>query len=243
MKAMLFAAGLGTRLKPFTDTRPKALIEIGGMTLLERCINQLRQNGIRELVINIHHFARQIENYLSRHHNFGLVIHISDERDQLLNTGGGILKAKDFLLGEEPVLLVNVDILTNLNFGQVLDFHLASQSLATLVVRQRSTSRYLLFNHNQLAGWKNHQTGEVKISRPDLIETAEEYAFSGIHLIQPQLLDRITESGKFSIIELYLRLARTEKIGAFIDRQSVWMDLGKTEDLPRAEKLIQQLKS
>jgi len=241
MKAMLFAAGLGTRLKPLTDEKPKALVEIGGKTLLQRCLEQLRKNGIQDIVINVHHFAGQIKDFLSGHQNFGLNISISDESDQLLDTGGAILKAKELLAGEEPILLINVDILTNLELIRILDHHIETGSLASLVVRKRKTSRYLLFSSNQLAGWKNTQSGEVKASRPEIIDLAEEFAFSGIQIIQPQLLNLISETGKFSIIDLYLRLAKTEKISAYIDDDSVWMDLGKVDELSLAEALIRKL--
>ncbi|WP_372776357.1 nucleotidyltransferase family protein [Mangrovibacterium sp.] len=241
MKAMLFAAGLGTRLKPLTDTKPKALVEIGGMTLLERCIRQLEQNGIREIIINVHHFADQISSFLKERENFGLNIQISDESNELLDTGGGLLKAKELLLGEEPILLINVDILTNLDFKALFKAHQKSHSIATLVVRNRETSRYLLFNGNVLAGWKNKKNGELRISRLELLDDAEEFAFSGIHIIEAQLLNLINESGKFSIIDLYLRLAKTHKIGAYIDERSAWMDLGKVADLGQAEALIRQL--
>ena len=241
MKAMLFAAGLGTRLKPLTDSRPKALIEIGGMTLLERCILQLKQNGIHDITINVHHFGEQIVSFINKHDNFGLSIHISDESEQLLDTGGGILKAQEFLAGDEPILLINVDVLTNLDLTKLLEYHINSNSLATLVVRKRQTSRYLLFNQNLLVGWTNKKNGELKISRPSLIDQAEEFAFSGIHIIQPELLERIEEQGKFSIIDLYLRLAKTEKISAYVDADSVWMDLGKVDEISQAEELIKQL--
>jgi NDP-sugar pyrophosphorylase family protein len=243
MKAMLFAAGLGTRLKPLTNNKPKALVEIGGITLLERCIKQLKKNGIRELVVNVHHFADQIKVFLEQHNNFGLAVSVSDESEQLLDTGGGILKAKELLAGDEPILLINVDVLTNLNFTELLAYHLQNKALATLVVRQRPTSRYLLFNKQTLVGWKNKQSGELKVSRPGAIAEADEFAFSGIHIIQPELLDKITETGKFPIIDLYLRLAKSFKICAFIDRQSVWMDLGKVNELAQAEELVKKLEA
>lgn len=241
MKAMLFAAGLGTRLKPLTDNKPKALVEIGGTTLLERCIRQLGRNGISDVVINVHHFADQICAFLEANQNFGLNIQVSDERELLLDTGGGLLKAKSLLAGNEPILLVNVDILTNLDFGSVLEAHQKKPALATLVVRRRQTSRYLLFNQGVLAGWKNEKSGELKVSRSELIEQAEAFAFSGIHIIEPQLIDLITETGKFPIIDLYLRLAKTETIRAFVDSESVWMDLGKVDELAQAEALIKKL--
>ncbi len=243
MKAMLFAAGLGTRLKPLTDDKPKALVEIGGITLLERCIKQLIRNGICEIVINIHHFGDQIKDFLEQHQNFGLSISVSDESDALLDTGGAILKAKALLTGSDPILLINVDILTNLNFKKILDYHIQNRAFATLVVRQRSTSRYLLFNRQILVGWKNKKSGEIKVSQPEKIANANEFAFSGIHIIQPELLDEITESGKFSIIDLYIRLAKSHKICAFVDSDSVWMDLGKVEELSQAEELVKKLEA
>lgn len=241
MKAMLFAAGLGTRLKPLTDNKPKALVEIGGITLLERCIRQLDRSGISDIVVNVHHFADQICDFLEANENFGLNIRVSDEREQLLDTGGGMLKAKALLAGNEPILLVNVDILTNLDFRSVWEAHSQHPALATLVVRRRQTSRYLLFNEGVLSGWKNEKSGELKVSRPELIDESEAFAFSGIHLVGPELLDLITETGKFAIIDLYLRLAKTETIRAFVDSKSVWMDLGKVDELAQAEELIKQL--
>ncbi len=241
MKAMIFAAGLGTRLKPLTDNKPKALVEIGGTSLLERCINQLKKSGISEVIINVHHFAKQMKAFIAEHDNFGITVHISDESEQLLDTGGGILKAREFLQGTEPILIVNVDVLTNLDFSALLSYHRQQHALATLVVRQRSTSRYLLFNDHMLAGWTNKSTGEVKASRPELIEKSEEFAFSGIHLIEPEMLNLISETGKFSIIDLYLRLARQHKIACFEDKHSAWMDLGKIQDVDKAIELIAQL--
>lgn len=238
MKAMIFAAGLGTRLKPLTDDRPKALVEIGGITLLERCINHLKQSGVQEVIINVHHFAGKMKAFLAAHNNFGITIHISDESDELLDTGGGILKAGEWLQGNDPILIINVDVLTDLNFETLLAYHCQQKALATLVVRQRATSRYLLFKHHRLVGWTNKNTGELKASRPAEVDKADEYAFSGIHIIQPELLELITEQGKFSIIDLYLRLAREHDIACYVDNDSAWMDLGKIQDLDKATQLI-----
>jgi NDP-sugar pyrophosphorylase family protein len=239
MKAMIFAAGLGTRLKPLTENKPKALIEIGGKSLLERSIIYLKSYGINDITVNVHHFAQQIKDFLEQHNYFGLTIHISDESSLLLDTGGGILKAKSFLQGNESILLINVDILTNLNLNHFFKFHRESNALASLVVRQRQTSRYLLFDKkDQLSGWKNVTSGELRISRPESVAEAIPMAFSGIHLIQPEMLSLIHESGKFSIIDLYLRLSATEKILAFPDTESIWMDLGKYEEIDEAEELI-----
>ena len=242
MKAMIFAAGLGTRLKPLTETRPKALVEIAGKTLLERSICYLKSYGISDITINVHHFPEQITGFLAQNKNFGIRISVSDESDALLDTGGGILHAKRYLQGDEPVLLINVDILTNLNLNRLLQAHKESGALASLVVRNRVTSRYLLFDRNrQLSGWKNVKTGELKISRPGATDDSRQLAFSGIHLIDPKLPGKITENGKFSIIDLYLRLAASEKIIAFEDTESVWMDLGRYDELAEAGRLIQQI--
>lgn len=238
---MIFAAGLGTRLKPLTDHKPKALVDIGGKTLLERSVTYLKNYGINDITINVHHHAQQIRHFLKQQSDFGISIHVSDETDMLLDTGGGLLKAKEYLEGKKPVLLMNVDILTNLDLYRFFHFHKTAGALASLVVRQRKTSRYLLFNReNQLCGWKNHSTGEVRTSRPNSMEEATPVAFSGIHMIGPELFSLIRESGRFSIIDLYLRLSTSEKIVAFEDDDSVWMDLGKFEDIAAAEKLVQQ---
>ena len=242
MKAMIFAAGLGTRLKPLTNDRPKALVEISGKNLLERCIENLKQQGISDIIINVHHYSEQISSFLKQHNNFGLNLQISDESNKLLDTGGGLLKAKSLLAGKEPILIINVDILTDLNFRELEEYHIKEEALATLVVRERETSRYLLFDDtNQLIGWKNKQTGAIKICRKSGITQANNYAFSGIQIIEPELLELITETGRFSIIDLYLRLAKKQTIKAFVDDKSRWMDLGKYEQIAQAEQLIKQL--
>ncbi|MGD9930382.1 MAG: nucleotidyltransferase family protein [Mangrovibacterium sp.] len=244
MKAMIFAAGLGTRLKPLTLDRPKALVELEGQTLLERSVRYLKAYGITDITVNVHHFAPQVTDFLREKANYGVNLHISDESGELLDTGGAILKARDFLAGDDPILLMNVDILTDLNLNRLLESHKQSGALASLVVRNRKTSRYLLFDpENQLTGWKNEITGEQKICRPHQIDFSTPLAFSGIQIIQPRLLDLMTETGKFSIIDLYLRLAATEKILAFTDADSIWMDLGKYKQLDDARKLARQLDS
>ncbi|HKJ41712.1 MAG TPA: nucleotidyltransferase family protein [Sunxiuqinia sp.] len=241
MKAMIFAAGLGTRLKPLTDDRPKALAEISGKTLLQRCIENLKRQGISDVVINVHHFSTQIISFLKEHNNFGLHVQISDESSELLETGGGLLKARPLLMGDQPILIINVDVLTDLDFQKLEGFHQHEKALATLVVRRRKTSRYLMFDTNrQLTGWKNLKSGTTKVCRMNDFENSNEYAFSGIQLIQPELLDLITETGRFSIINLYLRLAEKHSIKAFVDEQSNWMDLGKYEQLEEAKQLIQK---
>ncbi len=239
---MLFAAGLGTRLQPLTNSKPKALVEINGKTLLQRSLESLKAQGISDVVINVHHFPDQLIDFLHQHNHFAMNIQISDERDELLDTGGGILNAISLFKPDEPILILNVDVLTNLSFRELLHFHQQEKALATLVVRNRKTSRYLLFDDkHQLTGWKNEQTGSTKISRPNEFPQSTPYAFSGIQIIQPKLLNQIHEKDKFSIIDLYLRLAKTEIIKAFVDENSAWMDLGKYEQMGEAERLVKKL--
>ncbi|MFY9151553.1 MAG: nucleotidyltransferase family protein [Prolixibacteraceae bacterium] len=239
MKALLFAAGLGTRLKHHTQDKPKALVSLAGKPLLQHAIEHLKQFGISEITINIFHFAAQVIEFIEANNSFGITIHISDERGQLLDTGGGLKKAGDFLKGDEPVLIYNVDVISNLDLNVLMKYHQEQKALATLVVRQRETSRYLMFDKKQqLAGWKNFSSGEIRVCREDSFPEAEPLAFSGIHLIEPKLLDLITEEGKFPIMDLYLRLAKDHRIKAFIDQSDLWMDLGKPEQLELAEELF-----
>ena len=239
MKALLFAAGLGTRLKEHTHDKPKALVNLAGKPLLHHAIEYLKQFGITEITINVFHFADQVISFLEEHNSFGINIHISDEREQLLDTGGGLKKAGVFLKGNEPILIYNVDVISNLDVNALLEYHQEQKALATLVVRSRETSRYLMFDRNlQLSGWKNFSNEETRISRPESFADAQPLAFSGIHIIQPELLNLITEVGKFSIMDLYLRLAKDQSIKAFIDQSDLWMDLGKPDQLVAAEKLF-----
>ena len=239
MKALLFAAGLGTRLKEHTQDKPKALVSVAGKPLLQHAIEHLKQFGISDITINVFHFAEQVISFVKENNSFGIDIHISDERDQLLDTGGGLKKAGTFLKGNEPILIYNVDVISNLDLNSLLKYHQEQKALATLVVRQRETSRYLMFDHNlQLAGWKNFSNGETIVSRAESFANAQPLAFSGIHIIQPEFLELITEVGKFPIMDLYLRLAGNHSIKAFVDRSDLWMDLGKPEQLLAAEKLF-----
>ena len=239
MKALLFAAGLGTRLKEHTQDKPKALVSIAGKPLLQHAIEYLKKQGITDITINIFHFADQVISFVEENNSFGIDIHISDERPQLLDTGGGLKKAGIFLKGDEPILIYNVDVISSLDLNVLLKYHLEQKALATLVVRQRETSRYLMFDQNlQLAGWKNFSNGETIISRPESFADAQPLAFSGIHIVQPEILELITEEGKLSIMDLYLRLSKDHSIKAFIDQSDLWMDLGKPEQLFAAEKLF-----
>jgi NDP-sugar pyrophosphorylase family protein len=239
MKAMIFAAGLGTRLQPLTNKKPKALIEVGGETLLERIIKKLQYYGISEIVINVHHLADHILAFLKAKNNFGTTIHISDERNLLLDTGGGLKKAAPLLAGNEPILIHNVDVLSDTNLNELVDFHLREEALATLLVRNRNTERYLLLDQNhRLTGWENIRTGERKWVNPGKAGKTRSLAFGGIHVIHPIFLNRIRPTGRFSIIDTYLEQARDGKIVGFEDNQGRWMDIGKPEQLEKARRLF-----
>ncbi len=237
MKAMIFAAGLGTRLYPFTIDKPKALIEIAGKTLLQLAIEKVSLAGYHDLVINIHHFGDQIIRFLEKNHNFSLDITISDERNQLLNTGGGILKAAPLLDGDEAFLVYNVDVLSNIDLQLFRKHHIKQGGLATLAVRDRKTSRYLAFDDSmQLTGWRNIKTGDEIASRN--MHNCCLLAFSGIQLIEPAIFKLITEKESFPLIPLYLRLASDQRIMGYNDQASLWMDLGKPDQIREAEKII-----
>ena len=219
MKAMIFAAGTGSRLKPLTDHTPKALIPIGGKPMLEHVILKLKSSGFDQIVINLHHLGNQIVDFLEANNNFGVRIEISDESDYLLDTGGGIKKATSLLCGNEPFLIHNVDILSNVDLKKLYDTHVQTNPLATLLVSQRNTSRYLLFNkENRLCGWRNHETGEVKSYYPYFDpDQHNEYAFSGIHVLSPKILELMEEwTGKFSIINFYLAICAKTDIRAYM---------------------------
>jgi mannose-1-phosphate guanylyltransferase len=236
MKAMVLAAGLGTRLRPLTNDRPKALVELAGYTLLGITLRRLASFGIREVIVNVHHFAAKVVEYLKENDNFGLRIEISREDDLLLDTGGGLKKAAWFFLEgptQEPFLVHNVDVISTIDLARMLQCHRDNDALATLAVQQRETSRRLLFdNHNQLCG---RQTGS---DSPEIVRHATDLtplAFSGIHVISPEFLGMITEQGVFSIISTYLRLAREgHRILAFRADEYHWRDLGKPEHIAEA---------
>jgi len=239
MKAMIMAAGLGTRLRPLTNDRPKALVEIHGRTLLEIAIARLRQFGVREIIINVHHFAGMIMDYLKANGNFGLRLEISHE-DVLLDTGGGLKKAAWFFLEEGasagPFILHNVDVLSTIDLDRMLAFHQQNQSLATLAVQQRETSRYLLFDPKmQLCGRLLAKERKTEMARPSA--DPEPLAFTGIHILSPRLLGMIREEGVFSIIQSYLRLAgEGERIIGYRAEDAYWRDLGTSESVARAEE-------
>jgi NDP-sugar pyrophosphorylase family protein len=244
MKAMILAAGLGTRLRPLTDDRPKALVEVSGHTLLEITLRRLREFGVRETIVNVHHFADMVVDYLKTNDNFGMRIEISRE-DVLLDTGGGLKKAARFFLqdsneSDEPFLLHNVDVISTIDLERMLQFHRANQALATLAVQNRETSRYLLFDEqNLLCGRRYGRNGDPQMARP--ARPTQPLAFSGIHVVSPCLLPLLTEQGAFSIIDSYLRLAaQGEKIGAFRADEYYWRDLGKPENIAQAEQDVSQ---
>ena len=236
MKAMVLAAGLGTRLRPLTDNRPKALVEIGGRTLLEITLWRLREFGIREVIINVHHFAEMIVVYLRARQNFGMRIEISPE-EALLDTGGGLKKAGWFFredAGKEPFLLHNVDVVSTVDFARLVKCHRENAALATLAVQDRETSRYLLFDEQvRLCGRRAGLDGEAEFVRPSSRWSA--LAFTGIHVISPQFLTMMSEDGAFSIINTYLRLAEAgDKILGFRADDYYWRDLGKPEQVRQA---------
>ena len=238
MRALIFAAGLGKRLYPLTLDKPKALVEIAGKTLLEMAIEKVKEAGYNELVINIHHIGDLIIEFLEKNNNFGLTITISDERNQLLDTGGGILKAAPWLDGDEPFLVYNVDVLSDIDLQLFRKYHEERGGLATLAVRDRKTARYLVFDESmQLSGWRNIKTGEEICSRN--MHNCSLLAFSGIQLIEPEIFKLINETGSFPLIPLYLRLASDNKIMGYHDHSSTWMDLGKLDQIIEAEKFFE----
>jgi len=237
MKAVIFAAGLGTRLKPLTNDKPKALVKVGNKTLLELAIRFLQKQGINEFVINIHHFGQLVLDYLEANNNFGSTIHISDERDQLLNTGGGLV-AMEKWLKEEPFIIYNVDILSKINLSQMINVHKKSESLVTLAVSDRVSSRYFLFDNSQkLCGWKNIKTGEVKLVLSKT-EQFQDLAFSGIHIISPDIFNYKPDDKVFSIVDWYLELAKDHRLSGFNHSGTFWLDVGKIPTLEEAKKYI-----
>jgi NDP-sugar pyrophosphorylase family protein len=240
MKAMILAAGLGTRLRPLTDDRPKALVEVGGRTLLEITITRLRTFDVREVIINVHHFADMVVDYLKANDNFGMRIEVSRE-EVLLDTGGALKKAAHFFLDnpsrlDEPFILHNVDVISTIDLERMVGFHRERGALATLAVQERETSRYLLFDEElRLCGRRAGRDGDPELVRA--CRNAEALAFSGVHVISPRFLPMITEDGVFSIIASYLRLAaQGEKIVAFPADEYYWRDLGRPENIARVEQ-------
>jgi len=241
---MILAAGLGTRLRPLTENRPKALVDVGGRALLEITLARLRNFGITDVIVNTHHFAEMVRKYLESNKNFGMNIAISHE-EILLDTGGGLKKAAYFFLeqsanSEEPFLLHNVDVISTIDLGRMLQFHNKHKALATLAVQERETSRHLLFQQDfELCGRRSGADSTVELIRPS--QNVHALAFCGIHIISPRLLSMITEEGVFSIITSYLRLAGLgQKIVGFRADESYWRDLGTPENVAQAAQDLQQ---
>lgn len=238
MQAMILAAGLGTRLKPLTDDTPKALINVYGRTLLEIAIRNLIEYGFNKIIINVHHHADKIKQFIEAN-TFAADIYISDETELLLDTGGGIKNALHFF-DNLPVLIHNVDIISNLDLNEFYNYHLSDDSLASLVVSKRVSSRYLLFNEdNILCGWEDIKKNERIIVRdePDY----KQLAFNGIHIINPELIKKFPEDKVFSVIKAYLMAARTEEINAYLCNDIKWIDVGKIDSLQRAEELVKKI--
>ena len=247
MKAMIFAAGLGSRLKPLTDTMPKALVPVAGRPMLEHVIVKLKASGFTEIVINIHHFGEQILDFLKANDNFGITIHISDERDLLLDTGVGVKKARSFFENtDEPFLVHNVDILSDIDLKELYEFHLQNGGVATLLASRRKTSRYLLFDvEKKLCGWINKDTRQVKPEGFHYDESLyQEYAFSGIHVLSPaifQWMDTSRWEGKFSIMDFYLATCQQTNFFGYLTENLQLIDIGKPETLAKAEEFVKGL--
>ena len=258
MKAMIFAAGLGTRLKPLTDNMPKALVPLAGKTLLQWQIERLKAAGITDIVVNVHHFPDMIIKYLRENNNFGCRIAVSDERDMLLETGGGLRKAKSLLLevgsresgnSNEPILICNVDILSNIDLPTLLNAYNPDE-MGVVVVSERDTQRYLLFDEtNRLCGWTNIATGEIRpaslASSPNSL-IASRLAFSGMQVLNPRIFDCMDEvvekkGDKFSLIDLYLHITEKEILRAYIPENYRMMDVGKIAQLSEAEAFAASL--
>lgn len=243
MKALIFAAGLGTRLKPLTDTMPKALVPIAGKPLFQHIIEKLKSSGFDEIIVNVHHFPDQIIDFLKANNNFGIRIEISDEREQLLDTGGGIKKAQWFFDDGKPFLVHNVDILSNINLNELHAQHIRRNPLATLVVSERNTFRYLLFDDDiRLKGWTNEKTGELKpdgFSQPQLYN---KLAFSGIQVLSPAVFELMEKyENKFPVMDFYLNSLKEAVIAGFIPDHYKMMDIGKIETLSEAEAFAKTL--
>lgn len=235
-QSMILAAGLGTRLKPLTNSKPKALVEVNGVSLLENNINKLIDYGCNHIVINVHHFADQIIDHINKKH-YNADIFISEEKDLLLDTGGGLVNAKKYFDPSRDILIHNVDIISMLDFIELYKFHSKNNSIATLAVSKRETSRYLLFdNENNLCGWENTKTEEKIIAKED--KNLIRFGFSGIQLIKPELINLINKEGSFPIIPEYLNLAKHYPIKSFIHSKDIWVDVGKLDAIEKAEKLL-----
>jgi len=237
MKALIFCAGLGTRFVPWTHTHPKALAPVNGKSLLQRNVEYLKSFGIKDIVVNVHHFADQIESAIADAAAWGASITVSDERSAVLETGGGLLHARPLLEDVSVFLTLNADVLTDLDLRELIGTHERSGALVTLAVSRRETSRKLLFNaEGRLCGWRNKQSGDQRIalSADELFE----FGFSGIAVYRKEIFDRIKQRGKFSVIDVFLDLAPAHLITAYDHTGCRWIDVGKPEAVGKAEKLF-----
>ena len=238
MKAMIFAAGLGTRYKPWTDKHPKALAPVNGKSLLQRNIEWLQQYGISQVIVNVHHFPEQVMQAIQSNKGWGSNITISDERGQLLETGGGLKRARPFFETNEPFLTINVDILTNLDLNKLIQFHTQNRPLISFAVSERETSRYFLFNDQmRLCGWENVKTGEKRISIKE--EHLVRKAYSCVVIFEPEIFSLMEQEGKFSLVDVYLNLAANHTILGYDHTGDKLVDVGKPEALAIAENLFQ----
>lgn len=241
MKAMIFAAGFGTRLKPITNTIPKALVPVLGKPLLEHVIEKLKLAGFDEIIINIHHFGEQIIDFVASKNNFDIRIELSDERERLLDTGGAIKKSGWFIREDESILIHNVDILSDIDLAALYNQHIKNKSMATLVVSERETARYLLFDESdRLQGWVNEKTGETKSPHSDFNYLKyQKLAFSGIHVISADALKLMEElPDKFSIIDFYLSICNKTNVQSYLSNESSMIDVGKLDSLKEAERFL-----
>ena len=235
---MILAAGLGTRLMPLTATTPKALVSINGITLLEIALRKLARGGFTDIIVNVHHHANLVKEFLDRTHLQNVKVSISDESEQLLDTGGAILKARWFLDGNEPFLVHNVDVISDISLKSLLDEHFKRRGLATLSIIDRKTRRYFLFDDTlRLKGWTDSSTGETRWAG-DPVKDARRLAFSGIHMINPEIFRLMKEQGRFSIIDTYLRLAEMNSIYGYLQPGQTWFDLGKPDQLSAVSKFL-----
>lgn len=238
VRAMILAAGLGTRLKPWTDNHPKALAVVNGKSLLQRNVEYLQEHGIYEVIVNVHHFGYQIVKAIAENNGWGSDITISDETMAVLETGGGLKKAAWYFADTEHFVLLNSDVLTDMNLTAMMAQHITHKTLATLATTQRETSRYFLFDDNNiLCGWRNVKTGAEKVVRP--ATSLVQKAFSGIHIINRQMLPMIKQEGKFSMVDLYLSLAGDNEIMGFDHSASKFIDVGKPESIAKAEGMFE----
>jgi MurNAc alpha-1-phosphate uridylyltransferase len=238
IKAMILAAGLGSRLKPWTDFHPKALALVHGKSLLQRNVEYLQRYGIKDVAVNVHHFAVQIVDAITKNNGWGSNITISDETENVLETGGGFINAAAYLKETNSIVLMNVDILTELNLEAMIGYHQKEKPLATLATTNRKTSRYFLFDDaNNLCGWRNVDTGEEKAAQA-LKGNETQKAFSGIHIIDPQIFSLVKQQGKFSMVDVYLNLMKEHTIKSFDHSEAKMIDVGKPESIAKAESMF-----